>query len=478
MSTTATEEPTGVWLIGARGSVATTAVAGCAAMTAGLHPPTGLVTETPPFARAGLPALSTLVFGGHDTVECPLPKRAEQLAAQGVLPHGLPTAVRAELVAADAEIRTGGPLPGDTRTDEELISAFTSEISDFLHRHGLARAVVINVASTEPTRLAGAPGPAAATGAVGGAGASRAAVRRGPLGVAGSTGSLEPAEATGPTESAEATGATGPAEATGPTGPAEAMGCVGPAEAMGPAGSAEATGHVGSTELPPGPGAPPGRRLPASSLYATAALRAGCPYVNFTPSTGLHHPALAALAESSGLPYAGRDGKTGQTLLRSVLGPMFAQRALAVRAWSGTNLLGGGDGAALADPDAAAAKNAGKERVLADTLGAVPQGEVHIDDVPALGDWKTAWDHIAFDGFLGTRMVLQTTWQGCDSALAAPLILDLARLLSAAHAHGLTGPRPELAFYFKDPDPGAPAALGDQYAALTAFAARLQGRGE
>ncbi|GGV04624.1 inositol-3-phosphate synthase [Streptomyces spectabilis] len=391
MSTTATEDPTGVWLIGARGSVATTAVAGCAAMTAGLHPPTGMVTETPAFAGAGLPALSSLVFGGHDTMECPLPKRAEHLAAQGVLPHGLPAAVRAELVAADAEIRTGGPLPGDTRTDEELISAFTSEISDFLRRRGLARAVVVNVASTEPAPPSAAAGPAAP---------------------------------------------------------------------------------------PPFEPPPPGRLLPASSLYATAALRAGCPYVNFTPSTGLHHPALAALAARSGLPHAGRDGKTGQTLLRSVLGPMFAQRALDVRAWSGTNLLGGGDGAALADPDAAAAKNAGKERVLADTLGAVPQGEVHIDDVPALGDWKTAWDHIAFDGFLGTRMTLQTTWQGCDSALAAPLVLDLVRLLSRAHAHGLTGPRPELAFYFKDPDPGASAALADQYAALTAFAARLQGRGE
>ncbi|MEV0440263.1 inositol-3-phosphate synthase [Streptomyces spectabilis] len=391
MSTTATEDPTGVWLIGARGSVATTAVAGCAAMTAGLHPPTGMVTETPAFAGAGLPALSSLVFGGHDTMECPLPKRAEHLAAQGVLPHGLPAAVRAELVAADAEIRTGGPLPGDARTDEELISAFTSEISDFLRRRGLARAVVVNVASTEPAPPAAAAGPAAP---------------------------------------------------------------------------------------PPFEPPPPGRLLPASSLYATAALRAGCPYVNFTPSTGLHHPALATLAARSGLPHAGRDGKTGQTLLRSVLGPMFAQRALDVRAWSGTNLLGGGDGAALADPDAAAAKNAGKERVLADTLGAVPQGQVHIDDVPALGDWKTAWDHIAFDGFLGTRMTLQTTWQGCDSALAAPLVLDLARLLSRAHTHGLTGPRPELAFYFKDPDPGAPAALADQYAALTAFAARLQGRGE
>ncbi|SEQ14014.1 myo-inositol-1-phosphate synthase [Streptomyces sp. yr375] len=360
----------GVWLIGARGSVATTVVAGCAAVAAGLHPPTGLVTESPAFADSGLPALSSLVFGGHDTTDCPLPKRAEQLAAGGVLPAGLPAGVDAELTAADREIRPGGPLPGDPRNEEQLIAAFTADLRDFVRRCGLARAVVVNVASTEPA-------------------------------------------------------ANGPA-------------------------------------------------LPPSSLYAAAALRAGCPYVNFTPSTGLHHPALAPLVESSGLPYAGRDGKTGQTLLRSALGPMFAQRALTVRAWSGTNLLGGGDGAALADPAAAEAKNAGKERVLADTLGATPEGQVHIDDVPVLGDWKTAWDHVAFDGFLGTRMILQTIWQGCDSALAAPLVLDLARLTARAHEAALSGPLTELAFFFKDPVGEAPSALADQHTELRRLARRLE----
>ncbi|MFD3626386.1 MULTISPECIES: inositol-3-phosphate synthase [Streptomyces] len=366
----------GVWFIGARGSVATTAIAGCAAVAAGLHPPTGMVTETPDFASCGLPSLSSLVFGGHDTVDCPLPKRAEHLAAGGVLPHGLPSAVHAELVAADREIRSGGPLPADTdgggpvRTDDDWIDVFAADIRDFVSRQGLAGAVVVNVASTEP--------------------------------------------------------------------------------------------------------APTDGSLPPSSLYAAAALRAGCPYVNFTPSTGLHHPALAPVAESSGLPYAGRDGKTGQTLLRSVLGPMFLQRALAVRAWSGTNLLGGGDGAALADPAAAAAKNAGKERVLADTLGASVEGEVHIDDVPALGDWKTAWDHIAFDGFLGSRMILQTIWQGCDSALAAPLVLDLARLAVRAHQKGLTGPLSELGFYFKDPVGDGPSSLAEQYTELRRFAGHLR----
>ncbi|MET9554721.1 inositol-3-phosphate synthase [Streptomyces sp. NPDC006645] len=362
---------TGVWFVGARGSVATTAVAGCAAVVAGLHPATGMVAETPPFAESGLPALSSLVFGGHDTASCPLPKRAEALAAAGVLPHGLPNSIAAELEAADAEIRAGGPMPGDTRDDDELIAAFADDITAFVRRTGVARAVVVNVSSTEPEPAADDP------------------------------------------------------------------------------------------------------RLPASSLYAAAALKAGCSYVNFTPSTGLRSAALADAVSACGLPHAGRDGKTGQTLLRSVLAPMFVQRALDVRAWSGTNLLGGGDGAALADPAAAAAKNAGKERVLADTLGIAPEGEVHIDDVPALGEWKTAWDHIAFDGFLGSRMILQTIWQGCDSALAAPLVLDLARLVARAHEAGLSGPLPELGFYFKDPD-GGPAALAEQFDALLSFAERLK----
>uniref|UniRef100_UPI002552E9B2 inositol-3-phosphate synthase n=1 Tax=Streptomyces sp. RTGN2 TaxID=3016525 RepID=UPI002552E9B2 len=191
---------TGVWFIGARGSVATTATAGCAAVAAGLHPAAGMVTETAPFADSGLPPVTSLVFGGHDTLDCPLPKRAEALAAGGVLPHGLPSAVRAELAAADAEIRPGGPVPGDTRTDEELITAFAADLTDFGRRNDLARTVVVNVSSTEP-----APAPDA-------------------------------------------------------------------------------------------------ERLPASSLYAAAALRAGCPYVNFTPSTGLRAPALQDAGGGAGRP--------------------------------------------------------------------------------------------------------------------------------------------------------------------------------
>ncbi|CAM5249172.1 inositol-3-phosphate synthase OS=Streptomyces griseomycini OX=66895 GN=FHS37_007860 PE=3 SV=1 [Streptomyces griseomycini] len=141
---------TGVWFVGARGSVATTAVAGCAAVTAGLRPPTGMVTETPPFDGTGLPPLSSLVFGGHDTADCPLPKRAEHLTGAGVLPHGLASAVHAELRAADEEIRPGGPTPGDTRSDEELITDFAADLTSFRTRNALARVVVVNVSSTEP----------------------------------------------------------------------------------------------------------------------------------------------------------------------------------------------------------------------------------------------------------------------------------------------------------------------------------------
>ena len=90
--------------------------------------------------------------------------------------------------------------------------------------------------------------------------------------------------------------------------------------------------------------------LPPSSLAAYAALSAGCPFVDFTPSPGVRLPALARAGRAQGLPYAGADGKTGETLLRTVLAPMFTARALRVRSWAGTNLLGGGDGANLADP--------------------------------------------------------------------------------------------------------------------------------
>lgn len=376
---------TGVWLIGARGSVATTAVVGAASVGAGLAPPTGCVTESPDLASARLPGIADLVFGGHDVIGVSLAKRAEQLARSGVVPGRLLELARDDLAAYDAEIRPGVRVPDDTRSQEEAAQALAADIAGFRERRGLDRVVVVNVASTEP------PVP--------------------PHPAWDSLAALREAFAAG--------------------------------ESV----------------------------LPASSLYAYAALTAGCPYVDFTPSTGARIPAIDELARTRGLPYAGRDGKTGETLLKSVLAPMFAQRALRVRAWSGTNLLGGGDGATLADPAAAESKNTSKQRVLRETLGHPVDGEVHIDHVSELGDWKTAWDHVLFEGFLGVRMTLQFTWQGCDSALAAPLILDLARLMALAHETGCAGAVGDLGFFFKDPVGTSEHGLAAQYAALRAWIA-------
>lgn len=381
-SSTAQGPRLGVWIIGARGSVATTVVVGAAAVAAGLAPPVGCVTELPDFPAAGLTPVGDLVFGGCDITGVPLVKRAEQLVAAGVVPADLPLSVRQALAAADREIRPGVSAAAGSQAPQA--AAISAQLADFRRRHGLERVVVVNLSSTAPQP---APHPAFAELA-----ALRAAL------------------------------------------------------------------------------AGPEPVLPPHALYAYAALDAGCGYVDFTPSGAMRLPALDELARTIGVPYTGNDGKTGETLVRSALAPMFAHRALRVRAWSGTNLLGGGDGATLADPLAAASKNASKARSLAELLPDPVQGEVHIDDVPALGDWKTAWDHIAFDGFLGVRMTMQFTWQGCDSALAAPLVLDLVRLLGRAMACGAVGVQSQFAFFFKDPMGADEHRLVAQYDRLLAWA--------
>ncbi|MER5488992.1 inositol-3-phosphate synthase [Streptomyces sp. NPDC002812] len=360
---------TGVWLVGARGSVATTAVVGAAAVSGGFVPPTGMVSQLAEFAECGLPALDELVFGGHDVTDIPLSKRAEQLAGAGVFPTALLPLVSDALQAAEAEIRTGTGTATDSGpggpTQAEIADSLIDDLTSFRQRQRLDQVVVVDVSSTEPLT---APRPEH-----------------------DELDALEQALASG-----------------------------------------------GETLLP-------------SSLYAYAALRAGCGHVGFTPSSGVRLPALHQLAERQGLPYAGSDAKTGETLIRTALAPVFAHRALSVRSWSGTNLLGGGDGATLADPAAAASKNASKRSGLDALLGERVEGLTHIDNVPSMGERKTAWDHIDFQGFLGAPMTLQFTWQGWDSALAAPLVLDLARFLSRARQAGAAGPQRQLGFFFKDP---------------------------
>lgn len=369
----------GVWLIGARGSVATTAIVGALALRDGLTDPVGCVTCHPALRGIPLPGFADLVLGGHDVVMSPVAKKAEQLAAAGVVPARLVEALDAEFGQVEKELR---PAPAGA-TQAETAADIASDLTAFARRHRLDRVVVINLASTEP---APRPHPAHA----GLAALEEALAGREPV-------------------------------------------------------------------------------LPPSSLYAYAAFRAGCSYVDFTPSTGARLPALAELARDRGVPYAGHDGKTGETLLKSVLAPMFVMRNLAVRSWSGTNLLGGGDGASLADPGANAAKSASKQRVLNEILGYLPDGGTSIGYVASLGDFKTAWDLVTFAGFLGTPMRVQFTWEGCDSALAAPLVLDLARITAAAHAAGHAGPLVPLAYFFKDPLGDTDHALHAQWEALCAF---------
>lgn len=194
------------------------------------------------------------------------------------------------------------------------------------------------------------------------------------------------------------------------------------------------------------------RDLSRSLLYGMAALAEGLPFINFTPAPGPAVPAFAGLARRERIPVLGNDGKTGETLVKTVLAPLFRDRALNVLAWEGYNMLGNRDGAALSDPQRRAAKIANKDRVLPSILGNTrAHTHVGIDFVPSLHDWKTAWDFIHFEGFLGARMSLQFTWHGSDSALAAPLLLDLTRIALRAQDRGEGGPVRAAAPFFKNP---------------------------
>jgi myo-inositol-1-phosphate synthase len=191
--------------------------------------------------------------------------------------------------------------------------------------------------------------------------------------------------------------------------------------------------------------------LPTSSVYAFAAIDAGFPYVNITPSIGATIPAIEQLAIQRGVPIAGQDLKTGETLLKSVLAPLFKNRNLKILSWVGHNILGNRDGLVLNDPQNKQSKLKTKDSIVAQLLGYKPQTHTSIEYIESLDDWKTAWDHIHFEGFLGAKMTLQFTWQGCDSLLAAPLLLDVAKLLALAQRRSERGTVKELAVFFKSP---------------------------
>jgi myo-inositol-1-phosphate synthase len=373
---------TGIWFIGARGGVASSATLGLIGLQKKLAESVGLVSALPQFARLPLVDWNSLAIGGHDVRTVSLVESVERLHRESrVFESSLVEAARDELATIDARIRPGtlfrcgetieqladeSMLPLAHESPRDAVRRLQGDLQSFQKELRLERVIVVNVASTEP-----------------------------------------------------------------------------------------ATNHA---DLPPawssvdrlldeGAACP----LSASSLYAIAALDLGMPYINFTPSPGATPAAIGELVELRKTCHAGQDGKTGETLLKSVLAPMFAARNLEVQSWVGHNIFGNMDGQVLDDPANKLAKIQGKDQLLGHILGYAPQTLVTIEYIRSLGDWKTAWDHIHFRGFLGTPMTMQFTWQGCDSLLAAPLVLDLVRFVELSHRRGETGLLSHLGSFFKRP---------------------------
>ncbi len=187
-------------------------------------------------------------------------------------------------------------------------------------------------------------------------------------------------------------------------------------------------------------------------LYAYAAIAQGVPYGNFTPSVAADIPALTEFAEKQNIPIAGKDGKTGQTFIKTVLAPALKSRALHVDGWYSTNILGNRDGLALSNQDSLASKVKTKQSVLDDILGY--QVEDHIVDIRYYrprGDNKEAWDNIDIRGFLGQTMQIKVNFLCKDSILAAPLAIEIARCLDLAKQRGEGGIQEQLGVFFKLP---------------------------
>ncbi len=394
----------GVYFIGGLGSIATTVVAGAAALAKGLIPPTGMVTCSTPFAGAGLAGMEDLVFGGCD-IRAPEGSRDLFDTLAAVHP-AIVLQIRDDLDAYRAGViagcarncgeaieKLGGAPPSPGRSAIEEIESIRSNIALFRSGNDLNEVVVVNLASTEP--------------------------------------------------------------------PLELSPCHSDLSAF-----EQCLRHDEKD------------KVRASTLYSCAAILEGCAYINFTPSNAALPPAVVDLAVKHGVPVMGNDGKTGETLVKSALAPMFAARNLEVLSWEGFNLLGNMDGRVLDHPGNRESKIKTKDRVLAKILGYSPHTTVGIGYVPSLDDQKTAWDFIHFRGFLGAKMSLQFVWQGYDSMLAAPLVLDLIRLAQCAKRRGDSGLMPHLASFFKAPLGVDNHAFADQFRMLLDYAETLRSRTE
>ncbi len=203
-----------------------------------------------------------------------------------------------------------------------------------------------------------------------------------------------------------------------------------------------------------------------SQVYAYAAVRAGVPFANGAPNLTLDFPALVELAELHDVPIAGKDFKTGQTLIKTILAPGLRSRQIGVRGWFSTNILGNRDGEVLDHPDNFRTKEASKLGVLdslleparnPDLYGDITH-EVRIHYYPPRGDDKEGWDNVDIFGWLDYPMQIKVNFLCRDSILAAPIVLDLARLLDLAARKGHAGVQDWLGYYFKSPQVAAAGA--------------------
>src|SRR6187549_657325 len=199
--------------------------------------------------------------------------------------------------------------------------------------------------------------------------------------------------------------------------------------------------------------------IPSSMIYAYAAISEGIPYANAAPNLSADIPALLELAAKTGSPLTGKDLKTGQTLIKTIIAPGLKARLIGVQGWYSTNILGNRDGEVLDDPESFKTKEESKKSVLDYILqpNLYPElyGDLHhvvrINYYPPRGDNKEGWDNIDLVGWLGYKMQLKVNFLCRDSILAAPVVLDSALFMDLAKRAGYSGIQEWLSFYFKSP---------------------------
>ena len=199
--------------------------------------------------------------------------------------------------------------------------------------------------------------------------------------------------------------------------------------------------------------------IPSSMIYAYAAIKEGIPYANAAPNLSADIPALIQLAQQTGSPMCGKDLKTGQTLIKTIIAPGLKSRLIGVEGWYSTNILGNRDGEVLDDPESFKTKEESKKSVLDYILQPNLYPDlyenlchvVRINYYPPRGDNKEGWDNIDIFGWLGYKMQLKINFLCRDSILAAPIVLDSALFLDLAKRAGMRGIQEWLSFYYKSP---------------------------